>query len=510
MAPDDVVERVADRLRLVERADHRVDGRRPDVVARLDELDQLVHDRPRLGDLELLALDREPVAAQEDRAGEPVSQLVEDRVAHPRELRGDVVRDGENLLHPASKCRGRGGGGESRKDASPRPHRRGGRGCPQCGGRRHGRTARGAVEAGPGDPRARGDRPHRRAARAHGGGLERRQPAPRVGRARPEDQHGAARRCAGPVPRRAAAHRRAAGRDLRRRRAGHGRRDPRRLQRPRPDRRARHDLEGDRAGPADRETGECVEGEARRARAPARSRARRAACDARRPLGEARPDPELARDTPPAALLDSRPDRAHPGGRARPRGADSRHRRAPGSHAKRPRPPRQRRPAPRNSPPPPLPCPRPRPRRRPGRRRPRRRRPRPPRRRPRSPTSRPPRFPPGTRTPPRSRRATSACPTAGAAPPRPASTARVSSSGSTPSSESSSRISPARCTGSGCPSPATSSRPATSSSSTRSTTSGIYIGAGQFIHAPHTGDVVRVSTMSSGRYASSYVGARRV
>ncbi len=39
---------------------------------------------------------------------------------------------------------------------------------------------------------------------------------------------------------------------------------------------------------------------------------------------------------------------------------------------------------------------------------------------------------------------------------------------------------------------------------------GIYIGAGQFIHAPHTGDVVRVSTMSSGSYAGSYVGARRV
>ncbi len=39
---------------------------------------------------------------------------------------------------------------------------------------------------------------------------------------------------------------------------------------------------------------------------------------------------------------------------------------------------------------------------------------------------------------------------------------------------------------------------------------GIYIGAGQFIHAPHTGDVVRVSTLSSGSYASSYVGARRI
>jgi peptidoglycan DL-endopeptidase CwlO len=39
---------------------------------------------------------------------------------------------------------------------------------------------------------------------------------------------------------------------------------------------------------------------------------------------------------------------------------------------------------------------------------------------------------------------------------------------------------------------------------------GIYIGAGQFIHAPHTGDVVRVSTMSSGSYAAGYIGARRI
>jgi cell wall-associated NlpC family hydrolase len=38
---------------------------------------------------------------------------------------------------------------------------------------------------------------------------------------------------------------------------------------------------------------------------------------------------------------------------------------------------------------------------------------------------------------------------------------------------------------------------------------GIYIGGGQFIHAPHTGDVVKISTMS-GWYASTYVGARRL
>jgi peptidoglycan DL-endopeptidase CwlO len=39
---------------------------------------------------------------------------------------------------------------------------------------------------------------------------------------------------------------------------------------------------------------------------------------------------------------------------------------------------------------------------------------------------------------------------------------------------------------------------------------GIYIGGGQFIHSPHTGDVVKISSLSDSWYASSYVGARRV
>jgi cell wall-associated NlpC family hydrolase len=39
---------------------------------------------------------------------------------------------------------------------------------------------------------------------------------------------------------------------------------------------------------------------------------------------------------------------------------------------------------------------------------------------------------------------------------------------------------------------------------------GIYIGNGQFVHAPHTGDVVKVSNLDSGSYAYNYVGARRV
>jgi peptidoglycan DL-endopeptidase CwlO len=39
---------------------------------------------------------------------------------------------------------------------------------------------------------------------------------------------------------------------------------------------------------------------------------------------------------------------------------------------------------------------------------------------------------------------------------------------------------------------------------------GMYIGAGQFIHAPHTGDVVKISSLYEGWYASTWVGARRV
>ena len=39
---------------------------------------------------------------------------------------------------------------------------------------------------------------------------------------------------------------------------------------------------------------------------------------------------------------------------------------------------------------------------------------------------------------------------------------------------------------------------------------GIYIGNGQMIHAPHTGDVVRIASINSGYYSRTYVGARRV
>jgi NlpC/P60 family len=38
---------------------------------------------------------------------------------------------------------------------------------------------------------------------------------------------------------------------------------------------------------------------------------------------------------------------------------------------------------------------------------------------------------------------------------------------------------------------------------------GLYVGAGEFIHSPHTGDVVRISSLYDTQYALSYVGAVR-
>jgi cell wall-associated NlpC family hydrolase/exonuclease VII small subunit len=39
---------------------------------------------------------------------------------------------------------------------------------------------------------------------------------------------------------------------------------------------------------------------------------------------------------------------------------------------------------------------------------------------------------------------------------------------------------------------------------------GIYIGGGRFVHSPHTGDVVKISSLSDSWYASTWVGARRL
>ena len=107
VAPDDVVEDVADVLGLVERGDDRAHRVRADRVTALDELDELVDDRAGLGDTRVVTGEREPVAAERDRAAEPFAQRVEHAVADAGELRRDLVRDGEDLLH-ASQCRPRG------------------------------------------------------------------------------------------------------------------------------------------------------------------------------------------------------------------------------------------------------------------------------------------------------------------------------------------------------------------------------------------------------------------
>jgi cell wall-associated NlpC family hydrolase len=39
---------------------------------------------------------------------------------------------------------------------------------------------------------------------------------------------------------------------------------------------------------------------------------------------------------------------------------------------------------------------------------------------------------------------------------------------------------------------------------------GIYIGGGQFVHSPHSGDVVKISSLYDSWYAATYVGARRI
>ena len=39
---------------------------------------------------------------------------------------------------------------------------------------------------------------------------------------------------------------------------------------------------------------------------------------------------------------------------------------------------------------------------------------------------------------------------------------------------------------------------------------GIYIGGGQFVHAPHTGDVVKISSIHDSWYASTWYGAKRL
>ena len=102
MPPDDVLEDVADVGSLVERGGNGADGVGPDRVATLDELDELVDDRPRLGHALAVAVERELVAAERDRATEPVAQRVEHAVGDAGELGRNFIGNDDHVLHAAS------------------------------------------------------------------------------------------------------------------------------------------------------------------------------------------------------------------------------------------------------------------------------------------------------------------------------------------------------------------------------------------------------------------------
>ncbi len=91
MAPDDVLEDLGRALVGVEGAGHRFDRPRGDVVALLDQLDQLVDHGRRLLHVVGLAVEGEDVAAQVQIALEPAAQRLQDGVLGAGQLGGDGV-----------------------------------------------------------------------------------------------------------------------------------------------------------------------------------------------------------------------------------------------------------------------------------------------------------------------------------------------------------------------------------------------------------------------------------
>ena len=85
----------AGRLVRVDRAGHRAERRRRDVVAALDQAHELVDHLRRLADVALGAVQREDIAAQVDVAAEPILELPQHGVLGARQLRGDRVVEGE-------------------------------------------------------------------------------------------------------------------------------------------------------------------------------------------------------------------------------------------------------------------------------------------------------------------------------------------------------------------------------------------------------------------------------
>src|SRR5262249_50274995 len=99
VAPDDVLEDLARRLVLVERARHRGDRALCDLVPLLDELGQLADDDRRRGDGLGVAVERDDVAAQVQVAVDVALERAQDVVPGAGERLGDLVGDLDLAAH---------------------------------------------------------------------------------------------------------------------------------------------------------------------------------------------------------------------------------------------------------------------------------------------------------------------------------------------------------------------------------------------------------------------------
>ena len=91
MAPDHVAEHRPHRLGALDRVGHRGHRARLDGPAGAHEPGELLDDLGRRADPRLLAAQREPVAAQGDREGQPPLELAQHPVLLAGELDGDAV-----------------------------------------------------------------------------------------------------------------------------------------------------------------------------------------------------------------------------------------------------------------------------------------------------------------------------------------------------------------------------------------------------------------------------------